>query len=736
MVAGIDRYLTRATERSIEERKIHWQRDGSSGDAYARSVEPNRQRLRRMVGAVDERVSPVDMDYDAGPGRDAVVAETDSYRVYAVRWTVFRGVSGEGLLVEPKGTALANVIAIPDADQTPEVLLGLAGGLPAEAQFARNLAEAGCRVIVPVLVDRQCTWSGNPDVVLTDQTHREWIYRQGFEMGRHVIGYEVQKVLAAVDWLEASGESGRTKTAVAGYGEGGLIALYAAALDRRIAAALVSGYFQSRQRVWSEPLYRNLQHLLSEFGDAEIASLIAPRTLIVEHSRGPEVHGPPSAAGRRQCAAPGELVSPPFDSVRGEVDRARTLVPESLEPKASIHLVAGDKGAAIGPGSPGAFRLLFEAAGAADAEFHREPPATLRIGREIDSAERQRRQLEELVEHSQRLLRRAEQIRQEFWKPAGAAESAEQWQAATRSYRERLWSDVLGRLPDPSLPANPRTRKIRESDRWTMYEVVLDVWPDVLAWGYLTVPKDIRPGERRPVVVCQHGLEGLPESVVTEDQQSRAFQAYRAYAVRLAERGLITYAPHNPYRGETAFRQLQRKANPLGLTLFSFILGQHQRTLEWLGTLPFVDAERIGFYGLSYGGTSAMRIPSLLDGYCLSICSACYNDWTRKIMSTDFRSAYMFTREYEQFTFNLGSTFNHAEMAALIAPRPFMVERGHRDGVAPDEWVAHEYAKVRRLYAELEIPERTEIEFFDGGHVINGQGTFDFLHRHLEWPGD
>jgi hypothetical protein len=42
-------------------------------------------------------------------------------------------------------------------------------------------------------------------------------------------------------------------------------------------------------------------------------------------------------------------------------------------------------------------------------------------------------------------------------------------------------------------------------------------------------------------------------------------------------------------------------------------------------------------------------------------------------------------------------TFNYAEMAALIAPRPFMVERGHFDGVAPDETVGYEFAKVRHL---------------------------------------
>jgi hypothetical protein len=63
-----------------------------------------------------------------------------------------------------------------------------------------------------------------------------------------------------------------------------------------------------------------------------------------------------------------------------------------------------------------------------------------------------------------------------------------------------------------------------------------------------------------------------------------------------------------------------------------------------------------------------------------------------------------------------------------------MVERGHDDGVGIDEWVAYEYAKVRRLYSRLEIPERTEIEFFAGGHEVRGAGTFAFLQKHLKFP--
>jgi hypothetical protein len=130
-----------------------------------------------------------------------------------------------------------------------------------------------------------------------------------------------------------------------------------------------------------------------------------------------------------------------------------------------------------------------------------------------------------------------------------------------------------------------------------------------------------------------------------------------------------------------------------------------------------------------------MRVPPLVSNYRLSICSADYNDWVWKNASSRSPYSYVWTMEYEIFEFDLGNTFNYSEMAALIAPRPFMVERGHFDGVAPDERVALEYAKVRHLYqGKLKIGDRTAIEWFDGPHTINGKGTFEFLHKHLDWP--
>ena len=76
---------------------------------------------------------------------------------------------------------------------------------------------------------------------------------------------------------------------------------------------------------------------------------------------------------------------------------------------------------------------------------------------------------------------------------------------------------------------------------------------------------------------------------------------------------------------------------------------------------------------------------------------------------------------------------SNAEIAGLIAPRPFMVERGHHDTVG-DDMCRHEYAKVELLYSDLKIPNFNRIEYFDGPHTIHGVGTFEFLHEQLHWP--
>ena len=64
----------------------------------------------------------------ATTAQPALVGEGTGFRAYAVRWPAFADVHGEGLLLVPTGAKVADVIAMPDADQTPEMIAGLAAG--------------------------------------------------------------------------------------------------------------------------------------------------------------------------------------------------------------------------------------------------------------------------------------------------------------------------------------------------------------------------------------------------------------------------------------------------------------------------------------------------------------------------------------------------------------------------------------------------------------------------------
>ncbi len=727
MVAGIDRF---AIAQLAEARKTRPHPNAET-----------RERFREIIGVVDQRVAARAIELIVTDRQPSRIATTDAFTIDRVRWQVLDGVTAEGLWLRPIGDPVARVVAIPDADWTPEMIAGVG---PSSTTYAADLAVLGCEVLVPTLINRDHKYSGNPSIErATNLSHREFIYRQGFEVGRHVIGYEVQKVLAAVDYFDAKNQADTNlPIAVVGVSEGGLLALYSAAIDARIDATVVSGYFGDQFDIWRKPIYRNVWKLLTEFGDAELANLIAPRSLFIEASPQIAIVADPPKVDR-VIAAPGKLASPERRFVKYEINRARKIFAAIAPDAESDWLVSLPTDPDLPPLPILTSNMLVahiteQSMKAPLFDSSSQQSIALADGIEIDAEARQKRQVDELVRFTQRILRLSHRERERKFEGIDRG-SVEAWQQNANSVREQVYDDLIGRLPDPTMAPNPRTRQIISEPEFTAYDVVLNVYPDVIASGVLLLPTGMTESERRPVVVCQHGLEGTPMSTIG-GPDSKDFHYYKAMSVELVKRGFIVYAPQNPYRGKDRFRSLQRKSNPLGRSLFSYIIPQHLVTLRWLASLPNVDRDRIGFYGLSYGGKTAMRVPPMLPptetepGYCLSICSADFNEWVFKNASVDVPYSYIWTGEYEIFEWNMAHVANYAELAMLMTPRPFMVERGHDDGVGEDQWVAFEYAKVRRHYNKLGIGDKTEIEFFDGPHTINGQGTYRFLHRHLNWP--
>ena len=727
LVDGVDRFLLKELDRSIQTRLALWPkpnaaiRDSNPSSVYEAAIQPLRDELRMRIGMIDDRVKcdsfTIQSVASPNSGDTQWVAINESCKIYSVRWPVFDGVDATGLLVVPNDDVRFHAVLVPDAGQSPEQLCGYD---ETSSLVALELAARGGVVVIPETIRRHRE-ARNGRSKLTDQ---EFLYRSAFVLGRQVIGYQVHEISAAFDALQKT--YGDRPTLVAGWGEGGSLALYAVAVDTRIQAACVSGHFGPRERIWTEPIQRNVHGLLNHFGDAQLAAMVAPRSLVIDAVRGPSV----DIAG--DGGAPGVLAGPSAEQAQKEWQlTGKLLGPWQLSSQIQF-VKPSDANSKNNETTLMALQASLKAMGITEAPGVATQLRPLHwMGSLVASEETRRKNtLSKWNRFQQAILERSDTERDQYWRKLDT-KSAESFIETIKPYREFFRSETIGDWEWEAVALRPRTRLIYDEPKWLGYEVVLDVHDDVIAYGTLLIPRDGQPVKNRPCVVFQHGLEGRPSDTIAGDHP-----AYHDVSRQLVEQGYVVFAPQNLYLFQDRFRSLQRKSNPLGKTLFSTIVAQHRQIVRWLGERDEVDPKRIAFYGLSYGGKSAMRIPALVPEYCLSICSADFNDWVWKNASTTSPYSYVWTNEYEIFEFGLGNHFNYAEMAALIAPRPFMVERGHFDGVAPDERVGLEFAKVNRLYsAKLGLPDRCRIEWFAGPHTIHGKGTFDFLRENLKSGG-
>ena len=63
------------------------------------------------------------------------------------------------------------------------------------------------------------------------------------------------------------------------------------------------------------------------------------------------------------------------------------------------------------------------------------------------------------------LIRRSPVRRQEFWARLDTS-SPQRWKETSQFYRDYIWDEVIGRMPDPNVPANARSRMIFDEPKY------------------------------------------------------------------------------------------------------------------------------------------------------------------------------------------------------------------------------------------------------------------------------
>ena len=656
-------YFDRQIEKAQRDRDREWQPDFSSKAAYQKSLAGHRVDLAKMLGLIEQ-------DSALAPAKVDCIGEKAGFRIERVTIPITEGLAARGILFTPRspGRKPAKIIC-PDADKWPEHVIDTSGEIAGDSVvFIQQSIER--------LADHPyCKKARGKD-------RRGILYRLGFVIGRTMPGLDVQDTLAVVDYLSDHANVDSAKISITGHGQGGMTALLTAALDLRISEVTVSDHFDCRNQCWNEPVDRRLRGQLLEFGDAELAALVAPRKLTLQVS----------AAFLSSATA-----------VNEEVRRAATFF-EGLGAADQL-TVKSDA-------------LASSVIGAADLKLPEERAIDYRNQHFEERLAWLRKQIDESEANRYTKWRIEKQPKSEFPKIQ---------KAMLQDYRQ-----MTGTLPEDATPMAIRSELALATDGYRAYRVTIDVVEGVDVYGHLLIPLGFEG--KRPAVICQHGFGGMPEKIsgvgITEDSP------YHEVGRKLAEKGYVVFAPTLMHirPAEDVSRQT-RQACSIGMMRVAMPIAKTNRVIDFLETLPAVDKDRIGYYGLSYGGYSAMWMTPLLDRLSVSIASGNFNDWRMKITSDELNTSYLRHPDEDMYSWNCLNRFTHPELLAMVIPRPMAVEYGNQDGITTPAWTARAWKQTVAIRDHLSQQDHLSLYEFDGPHEIHGVETFDFLDRWLK-PGN
>lgn len=270
--------------------------------------------------------------------------------------------------------------------------------------------------------------------------------------------------------------------------------------------------------------------------------------------------------------------------------------------------------------------------------------------------------------------------------------------------------------------------------------------------GLRTYAVEMRPAAPgpHPVLLVQHGYSGTPELACgLVAGANEADYSYWSMGLRAVRRGYLVLAVKHPsgfgslenvVTGHPDFpdmgrcygkNRLHRLALLAGGTLFGLDMMATSRGLDLALSDPQADATRVGMYGLSQGGQSALFLSALDTRIGASVASAFFNERLPKLIGPHPRPPYIDCGEEDKFFGDITAAFADADIASLICPRAFAVEAGQGDTSVDFASARREWDRLAAHYAALGMPERTAFLGHASGHVAATRRAFDFLATHL-----
>ena len=316
-------------------------------------------------------------------------------------------------------------------------------------------------------------------------------------------------------------------------------------------------------------------------------------------------------------------------------------------------------------------------------------------------------------------------------------------------WKRSTWPKVLGTLGDfpPKVALNPELIAEFEHDGLWKQRWLIDVGPHISAVFLINRPKKIKPGDKRPAILCWHGHGMFGKAPVMGDDSCLEKRAEIAkynynYGHQMAKAGFVTYAidwighgdrsdkiapnwrgQHTGSRDSCNLYYLH--ATMLGMTSISINVAHGMAATDFACTFPFVDQTKLGVMGLSGGGTMTTWT-ALCDRRMKATEIICYSDLFACFGIRDINYCGM------QVAPGLFKLVDLPDLQGLIAPRPLLIDIGAYDTCFRIDSAMPCFRQLKRIYGAAGAADRLVLDLFPGEHGWGGNKSLNFFNRFLK----
>lgn len=302
--------------------------------------------------------------------------------------------------------------------------------------------------------------------------------------------------------------------------------------------------------------------------------------------------------------------------------------------------------------------------------------------------------------------------------PKASPQEFAAWQTQTRAFL----ADVLyNGAPPEAVALAPELGQEETRENYRLQEVKFHDRPGHVATGFLARP--LHPAAARlPAVLALHGHD------------FRAYETFNPknmyyYGDLLARKGYIVLALNIEHQDLDYVPGKRLHFDwPLPKNIPFPYMGQRvwmaKRGIDWLQTMPDVDPEKIGVVGLSNGGMSAMFVGAMDERVKLTVAAGSLIMHQRMWHSTLIHCRC-------QYLARLDGVLDYYDVAALIAPRPLIIQSGEQDRIFPIKSANRAYTYIERAYTLAGAPDRVIHDVHPGAHVFAAETPLAWFDKYL-----